>query len=264
MKLFLALLVLSSSAFAADRSDEIQSWQEVVAPKGYILSNDLYYEKMCSKIWTKQISEFKTKNPHIKDPNLILINEKIVVQNCKIEELKKNTFFPTAQEIEDNEEYQVLIPYVGVYVGGNYLSGKSGDTEKTGYSLGMKLGYDFALIPDFFYLGLAVGYLENTSTTSEDSSLGKYEIKTKLFNIEAHVNRQVSEKVRAGFLLNLIAGDDVSLSDSNESRNVGVLIGAESLYKLSKSFDLETNVQHRLDDLSRINLMLNLGLRYQF
>ena len=89
-------------------------------------------------------------------------------------------------------------------------------------------------------------------------------METDFINIEAHLNKNLSEKARVGFLLNLVGSEDVSLKENKESQKLGVYVGVESLYKLAPRLDLETNLQQRLDDLSRLNMMVNLGLRFNF
>ena len=82
---FLSILIICPSVWAKEetvRSENIFSWEEIVAPKGYILSNDLYYQRLCSKVWSKQVPAFQKKNPHVQDPDVIIPGEKITVQIC--------------------------------------------------------------------------------------------------------------------------------------------------------------------------------------
>lgn len=230
-------------------------WESLEVNKGYILSLDLE-EKECVNIWSKRIPEFKKQNPHIKDPDLLSIGKIISVQNCKPS--------PVLTSSPILEDYQIFFPYVSVYTGASFLSETSADTKKLGYNMGVKLGYDLKLFGDYLRVGLAAGYLQVNSKTVGESTKGIYEVKSHLYNIEAHVNREVSDKSHVGGLVNLVMGEDVSLKESTDGPKVGAYVGVENLYKLSKKLEMETNLQHRLDDLSRFNFLFNLGLKYNF
>ena len=138
-KIFLALLVPQLLwANSHSRSDEIQKWVDVNPEKGYILSVDLHHEKMCSKIWTKQLREFKKMNPHIKDPNMILVHQKIKVQDCRVEikevpqvalEEIKNSYTPlnsdriySPETITETVNYKIHITCSGSVYTETYLN----------------------------------------------------------------------------------------------------------------------------------------------
>lgn len=72
-KIIPIMLLFCSTSFAQEYVLE-----KMVAPKGYILSVDLF-EKECKNIWSKQIGIFKNNNKQIKNPNLIRIGQEIEV-----------------------------------------------------------------------------------------------------------------------------------------------------------------------------------------
>lgn len=74
----------------------------------------------------------------------------------------------------------------------------------------------------------------------------------------------MSEKMKLGPKALILAGKDVSFKESNSNQALSAYIGADGLYKLSRNIDLEMNLQQRLDDLSRINILGNIGLRVSF
>ena len=138
MKKILVSLLLTNLAWANSHSEEIQKWVDVKPQKGYILSVDLHNEKMCSKIWTKQIAAFKKMNPHIKNPDLILINQDIKVQDCRVEVQEvalKEIESKVAEQPKEKHKW-----FVGVFGGVSMLGGTNKDTAKNGYSFGMKVG----------------------------------------------------------------------------------------------------------------------------
>lgn len=71
-------------------SSNIIQWEKQTVAKGYMLSKDLVYQKNCNLNWTKQLAEFKVKNPKIKNPNVIMPNKEIWVQTCKDNEATKD------------------------------------------------------------------------------------------------------------------------------------------------------------------------------
>jgi hypothetical protein len=252
----LCFLLWPSLTYAGD---QIQSWQELKAPKGYILSQDLA-QKSCDHIWSKQIKAFKQANPKVQDPNLILVGQTLKVQSCEVPAVSSPTQNVTSL---DDSDYGRGRWYLGVYTGLNFLSAKHEDTQKAGYNLGFKVGYEFYL-PHEFAVGVAAGMFKNSIKTMGISALNRYQVDTNFFNIEAHLNKNISAKARVGMLVNLLAADDVSQEDVKLSHNLGAMMGLESLYELNHHLDLETNVQQRIDDLSRINFHWNIGLKYNF
>jgi hypothetical protein len=260
MKKILLALLIPNLVFAGQRSEEIQNWVEVTPQKGYILSVDLHNEKMCSKIWTKQVKEFKKQNPHIKDPNVILVNQKIKVQDCRVQikEVEQPVLEQVKAEAVEKPEW-----FVGAFGGLSMLGSRSDDTAKNGHNLGIKIGKKFKV--DDKKISLAAGYLYNQSkTTDNNNSLGVYEVTTEMFLLEASLLSQMSEKFELGPKVMMVAGKDISLTEQQDSRAVGLYVGAEALYKLSKKVDLELNLQQRIDELSRVNALGNIGIRVSF
>lgn len=258
MKSLLLALIIPQLALAGQRSDQIQSWVEIKAPKGYILSVDLHHEKMCSKIWTKQIKEFKKQNPHIKDPNVILVNQTIKVQDCRVQVQEVSQ-----KVLEESKPVAIEKPqwFVGVFGGVSVLGSRSDDSAKTGHNLGVKIGQKIKL--DDKKLSIAAGYLYNQSKTKDNSAF-EYEVTTDMLLLEASLLSTISKKLELGPKLMMVAGKDVSFTEQQESRALGLYVGAEALYKVSEKVDLEFNLQQRLDDLSRVNALGNVGLRLSF
>lgn len=171
--IILTVLTQSNSIFA--RTSEIQKWSEVIVPKGYVLSLDLYNQMECDKIWSKQIKEFKKHNKHIKDPNKLFVNQKILVQDCRL---------PTELAILENDVQKELEPkkealiqeslekdskFIELYMGVSKLSELSNDTGKKGYSFGITLGKTKQLSKSK-ELNLAIGIMHNASKTNDSKA----------------------------------------------------------------------------------------------
>lgn len=262
-KIALILALVLPLTLNAQPSEEIKSWKEVIPKKGYVLSLDLQNEQHCLKIWSKQIPEFKKKNPHIKNPNKIPVNKKIWVQTCK-EELTQITSDPVFKSLPREEKKEVLNKwFMGLYAGYHNLGKGQNDTDKDGYNLGIKAGYSF--IGEDQTLALSLGILRNELTTrNKDNALGAYKVETNLITLEADWLFHMGSKFKMGPMATLVAGEDVSFTESNDKQTFGAFGGVDVLYSFSKRFQLELNIQHRVDSLERFNLMSNLGLRYNF
>ena len=99
--LTLSLICFAMQSFAAEtrspgHSSEIIDWENMTVEKGFVLSNELYYKQLCSKIWSKQIPEFQKKNPQVKDVNKFWPGDKITIQLC--EKLNDNDLIIHAPE----------------------------------------------------------------------------------------------------------------------------------------------------------------------
>lgn len=260
-KILIALAMVPNLVFAqAARHSEIQSWVEVVAQKGYILSVDLHYEKMCSKIWTQQLKDFKKMNPHIKDPNLILVNQKIKVQDCRV--VVKEVEAPVMIEAK-KEEIKKPEWFISAFAGASSLGGKDNDTAKTGYNFGVKAGRHFDVKNK--KLAVAIGYLQNNSKTNDgNNSLGVYEVRTDMITLDASLLSSLSDKWQLGPKALAVFSKDVSLKDNQNGEAAGLYVGGEALYKIKDKLKLSLDIQQRLDDLSRLNLMGNVGLKFDF
>jgi hypothetical protein len=258
--IILITTVLSQIAYATSpKSSEIQSWKEITVKKGYILSIDLEKEQQCSKIWTKQIKEFKKMNPKVKNPDIILVNQKIKVQSCvvQISEQSENPVKPS-EIIKRQPNW-----FASVFAGVSQLGEKTDDTAKRGYSIGAKIGKN---IPHKHNnLAISLGYLGNQSKTTDDNNkLGVYEITTHMITLQSAYLLSLSEKWSFGPELMAALGNDISMSDKNESSNLGLFAGLDLLYKVKKDTFIEFNIDQRMDDLSRTDVLANLGLKINF
>lgn len=255
--------MLGSNAFA--NSDVIQKWDDQVAEKGYILSLDLLNNKKCSNIWTKQIKAFLKKNPQVMDANLILINQQIKVQDCKIQIEEA-----TPAQIQEVAPVQVVKAeevigepnwFVGVFGGLSKLGGKSDDTAKEGSTLGLKVG-QVRPLSGGKKLSLALGVMQNTAETIDSNdALGVYEVKSLLFTGEAALLFPVW-KLHIGPKAMVVAGDDTSLRERGSKEPVGLYLGASILAPLTKSLDFEVDFQQKAEN--RLNILGNIGLRFNF
>lgn len=99
-----------SSINPVKRNENVIGWEPIVVEKGFILSNDLYYKRLCSKVWNKQIPEFHKRNPHIKNVNKFWPGDKITIQICKDlekkQEKKKYRKVKKIVEVEVDEEVE--------------------------------------------------------------------------------------------------------------------------------------------------------------
>lgn len=130
------LIFIQSTAFA-QRTAEIKKWEELKAPKGFILSNSLFYERNCNQIWTKQVPLFHQRNPHVEDPDVIKPGQLITVQTCKDTpeevpvvaakvEVKKEEV-KESPKVEEKDFEPIFGPYVHIY--GGFLSEKKEEID---------------------------------------------------------------------------------------------------------------------------------------
>lgn len=96
-----------SSLNPVKRNENIQNWEPIVVEKGFILSNDLYYKRLCSKVWKKQIPEFHKRNPHIKNVNKFWPGDKITIQICKDFEKKQEESKKKVRKVKKIVEVEV-------------------------------------------------------------------------------------------------------------------------------------------------------------
>lgn len=259
-------IILTSTIFAqiaygsSTLNSNIQEWKEITVKKGYILSIDLHREQQCSKIWTKQIKEFKKMNPHIKNPDMILVNQKIKVQSCvvNISEVSKEEKINPAKLIKHKPQW-----FFEAFAGVSSLGSTDTDTSKKGHSLGFKFGEN--LLYKQNEISWAVGYLRNDARTKDDNDkLGVYEITSHLITLEGALHIPFTSKWSFGPELMMAMGNDVSMSDSNKSANFGIFGGLDLLYKIKKDVSIKLNADQRLDDMSRSNVLANLGIKINF
>lgn len=235
---------MTTTSMAQERSDKIIGWKEISAQAGYILSNDLHYNKKCSKIWTKQIREFKKQNPHIKDPNIIEINQKIKVQECQLPkeiiEVKKVEEIKVTQELPIKKEKKYFInTFYGMSLVDRIFPDEIGNG---GYNIGFKIG---RINNGFFY---SIGHLLNRNNVNEKNqyllNLGVFEDYEK-FHLET--------KIELGY------GDDFTLIDKKRKMNYSLYLSP--FWKMTKDLYLGLDLGHGLD---RFNIFLNVGLRIKF
>lgn len=271
--LLIMLALVPGMVSASERSSDITAIKEVIPEKGYMLSVDLFESKKCSKIWTKQIDEFKKNNPEVKDPDFILVHKKIKVQTCRRVKFKKHNkrkiYALDAQTLEAQtliyEQKEVVQDrpswYFGVYGGASFLGGAIDDTPKNGFNIGFKFGKNFFIKDNT--VSLSVGYLRNYAETVGNSNpLGDYQTQRVIYLLDLTSVQKLSSNFRLGPTVTLAVGKDVSLKEREINKPVGAYFGLVSLLDLTKSTQLELNVEQKIDDVSRLSLLTNLGVRF--
>lgn len=265
-KLALLILLASQLNYAQERQSEIVKWTEVLPQRGYILSLDLWNEKMCSKIWSKQIAEFKRHNQEVKDPDLILVNQKIMVQDCRVEikpvAVQVPPVFEAPVVAETMTETKGPGRFLEVLAGGSVIDAKDDNLARSGYSLGARIGTELALSEQSF-LDLAVGGLFNSSKTS--GGFGQYQINSFVGTLEGAVDFSLDQDWQLGPKLTVLASDkDISLSQKDNGQRIGLYGGGNLLYRFNPDLSMELEVLQRLDQSPELNLLSNLGLRIGF
>ena len=259
ISLITALSLTSSLALA--KSSEITEWKQVDVKKGYILSIDIQNNE-CAQIWSKQIKEFKKKNPHIKNPNKIRVGAKLQVQSCKPKDVAQIEQSRPKNVSKEDHDVMALNQFIEVYGGISNLANDGSDSGKSGQIIGIRLGYEL-LVHGSHAIAIGLGYFKNSMETS-DSNRPQYKIDNHLASLDVHYNKFLSDRFRLGGLINLVGGNDVSLSDSDKGQRVGLYGGLEGLVMMNKNIDLTLSIQQRLDEISRQNTMSTLGLKFNF
>lgn len=126
---FVLGLILPASVARSEvtRSVNIVKWEELTAPKGFILSNYLYHNQNCALIWERQLPAFQEKNPHVEDPDVIMPGTKIIVQSCKdstviAEEESSEAPINSAEQLstelaKEETIYKAGDPYIHLFAG---------------------------------------------------------------------------------------------------------------------------------------------------
>jgi hypothetical protein len=261
-KTAILLTVLASSlSFASshERHPEIQKFDEFKAPKGYVLSVDLHYTKMCSKIWTEQIKEFKKQNPTIKDPNIIAINQHIKVQDCRIqeaevlEEVIAEAPAQTKQVAKKEERKRELFLLLSGQL--NKAAEGSGNFANEGEGLKLEIGK----------------YFKMSETRQVKASLGVLFNNTRMIDSDDKFSQivgtgdvsylfKLSNKVQLGPNLGILTGNGF-VNESNQKSLAG-FAGVNLDYSLSEKFLIDVKVQNALE--SRQNIYTTFGLGYKF
>lgn len=245
-------------AHPKDAPLSIQKIKEITVTKGYILSMDLWKNKNCENIWFNQIEEFKKNNPHIKDPDRLLVNQKIKVQECI--ENEDQTSLPFSQDKELKNPHSNW--FAGVYIGESRIDETPDDSAKNGYNLGLKIGYDWDL--DTSRVNVALGYLINwEQTADQNNKLGVYQIITRMLTLESSYQKMITSNWSIGPMVTAVFGDEVGMKDSRDSQKVGAYGGLETLIHFNNKYNLEINLQQRLDNLKKTHLLGNIGLRFE-
>lgn len=262
VSLIISNILLNSLAFAGERTVEIKKWEELNAPKGFILSNDLHFVKMCSKIWTFQIKEFKKQNPHVKDPNVISINQKIKVQDCRMEEVAKPTESPVIvsspikEKSVKSEESKNLFAIISAEY--NSANSYDKDTKKDGYGLKIEAGKIFS-IKHQEEIKASVGLLVNQTKSSEKID--------KMISVNITADGaylfKVSDKVKLGPNLGLLAGNKAEIKDRDKSpADIQAFMGVNGVFKLTDKFSIDAKVGNALEN--RLHLLTTVGLQFNF
>lgn len=257
-KIALLTAFISSFAVAQERIVEIQKFDEFKAPKGYVLSVDLHYTKMCSKIWTEQIKEFKKQNPSIKDPNIIAINQKIKVQDCRIEEdpvmAVEATPAPIDQKavVKDQRKRNLFILLSAEL---NKASKGNDNESNEGAGVKLEIGKYFRLSDDRM-VKASLGVLSN-NTKMENSSEKHYQI---VGTADASYLFKMSENLSLGPNLGFIGGNGF-VNKENE-KMLSAFAGVNLDYSLGEKFMLDLKVQNALE--SRSNIYTTFGIGFKF
>jgi hypothetical protein len=258
--LLMGLLVFSFSGLAEERKLEIQKWDTVTAEKGYILSNDLFFNKMCSKIWTKQVQEFKKENPHIKNPDLILIDETIKVQDCRMQEAD-------VAMVEDKEEVVVVkkekkkSPYFAIVSAEyNTANEKGANVRNEGGGLKIELGRYFEMKEDQ-KIKASLGMLFNKTNFDDGDGSKSERIVTTL---DGSYLFKMSENIHLGPAVGMFLSPKTTFETYPNSKDdaLAVFVGGNAEYKLSEKIHVDFKLQNAVDN--RVNVMTSLGLGYNF
>lgn len=227
-----------------ERSLNISNWESIKVQKGFILSNDLYYSRLCSKTWSYQIPEFKKKNPQVKDVNKFWPGDEITIQNCQdynaahaeppvlVEEPKKTEPVAKVEEaakpvVEETPAFVEKTPEeesdLMIMVGLGFLSERydPDNVKETSLRYGIKKD----LYP-------RVGYkLTMDFTSSVIFASNKIQVKT------APDKRQYYASFGIGNRLGLVKKTEIKLTDSLTSYSA---LGAGMLYNYRGiDFDIE-------------------------
>lgn len=190
-------------------------------------------------------------------PSLVFANERSRIN--KEVPIEKNEELKTSLNAIDRKSQFFL----GFFGGASFLGERVDDTAKSGYNLGIKFGRNF-------YFGektlcLSLGYLQNSERTIDmGNKLGSYSVESSFFIIDFSLMNRFSSSFNLGIVGTLLADQDTSLREKNVNQLFGPYVGVGSIIELNKLFQLEINAEQRVDELSRLNLFTNLGVRFIF
>lgn len=243
MKNFLTILsiIFVNNLTAEDLG--IKKYDTLKVEKGYILSIDLQ-DKKCKNIYLNQIPHFLKKNKHIKDPNIIVIGDTLIVQDCTSPSRKiRYSHFHK----EDKNHF-----FIGIN------TGYSSSSSKNGYNMGLKLGY--LMESSRLYSSIAIGANRNVSKTKGSPPTGIYEINTDSLDLVISIGKSFSNH-KLGLNSRILYGEDLSYEYINLKESFAQQIGLEYIYRVNNKFNIESSLEKRLDKNIKF---LNLGVRYAF
>jgi len=259
--ILMSLIIFVTSSLSYAKQVEIVEWNHVNVKKGYILSLDIQKNE-CDKIWSKQIKEFKKKNKHIKNPNIIGVGQKLQVQSC----IKKSQPEKQLSQNENKESSDAvrLNKYVSVFGGLSSLAEDSNsDSGKKGYLIGVKIGYEI-VISDDHAIAIDLGITKHRMESEDNNNRPEYRVDNNIINLGLHYNKFISSKMRLGGLMNLATGQNISFRENGNDQYLGLFGGVEALYEINKKWDFEANIQQRIDELTRQHIISNIGIKYNY
>jgi hypothetical protein len=244
---------------ATKRFEEIVEWKKVRAKKGYILSNDLYYVQKCTPTWDVHVKEFKKENPHVKNPNVISIDEIITVQTCYSEEVKevaKEDPAPVKQVVEKKKENKKL--EIFGLISGQVNKSADGDGNKASQGQGIKLEVGkYFKVSEESKIKASVGVLFN-KTSLDDS---KEETEKTTATADVSYLMKINEKMSLGPNLGIFTGPGFE-DAKNLGNGISGFAGANLDYKLNDKFHLDLKVQNALEGRVNINTTFGLGINF--
>lgn len=183
------------------RVEPIKGWEPITVSKGFILSNELYYKRLCAKVWSKQIPAFKEKNPEVKDVDKFYPGDKILIQICeqtfKKKEKKENVIVP--EIVEEKKEVKVETPLCPQVVCCNQPVEKKEDTLPIQEDTSNKKAKDYDL-DGMIFAGL--GFL------SEDYQKQLYNYTSFRYGIKKDIYQQIGYKLTLDFTKDVIFGSN--------------------------------------------------------
>lgn len=258
--LLIGLTLLSFSSIAEERNPEIKKWDTVTTGKGYVLSNDLFFNKMCANIWTKQVQEFKKENPHIKNPDILAINQTIKVQDCRIQEAE-------VAMIEDKKEIVVVkedkkkSPYFAIVSAEyNTANEKGANARNEGGGFKVEFGRYFEMKVDQ-KIKASIGMLFNNTNFDDGDGSKSERIVTTL---DGSYLFKMTENLHLGPAVGMFLSPKTTFETYPNSKDdsFAVFVGGNAEYKLSEKFHVDFKLQNAVDN--RVNVMTTLGLGYNF
>jgi len=252
LKISLASIFLYQNAYSKDLG--ITQWREERALKGYILSIDLK-NKNCKNIWNDQIKAFKSKNPKIKNPNVIKINQSITVQSCVEirEEKKEEVVQQPVKLVESKKDSSISIALSGQ---SNSVEEKDNDSSKNGRGVKLEISQKIDSIK------ASAGFLFNKTEWSKNGINLSSE---RLFLTADFAYLFKFSRLQLGPDLGLLFNSKNATFKDIENRSsekVSPYLGLNLNYSLSEHFSIDSKILNKIE--SRQNTNLTIGLEYKF